>query len=52
MLLVPFLRNLSRMSDIRVMCGAGRRGCVRIRLTRYQLRAWVYDDMGLFVVLQ
>ena len=34
------------------MCGAGRRGwiIVGIRLTKYQLRAWVDDDMELFEV--
>ena len=40
------------MGDVRVMCGAGRRGwiIVGIRLTKYQLRAWVNDDMELFEV--
>jgi hypothetical protein len=35
------------------MCVAGRRGriIVGIRLVRYQLRAWVDDDMELFEVL-
>lgn len=47
-------RNLSRVGDVRVKLGVGRRGreVMGICLPRHRLRAWVDDDdMTLFEML-